>query len=70
MMGANADFDRLFLQMMTTHHEAAISMAQQALNQAEHPEVKTLAQTIVTTQQVEITEMQSYLYDWYGAQER
>ena len=68
MMGANADFDRMFLQMMIPHHQAAISMAQQALNQAEHPELKTLAQSIVTTQQAEISEMQSYLRDWYGVQ--
>lgn len=68
MMGANTDFDRMFLQMMIPHHQAAISMAQQALNQAEHPELKTLAQSIVTTQQAEISEMQSYLRDWYGVQ--
>jgi uncharacterized protein (DUF305 family) len=61
MMGANADFDRMFLQMMIPHHEAAITMAQQALGQAEHPEIKTLAQRIVTTQQAEIGEMQGYL---------
>jgi len=61
MMGANADFDRMFLQMMIPHHEAAITMAQQALGQAEHPEIKTLAQHIVTTQQAEIGEMQGYL---------
>jgi len=68
MMGANADFDRMFLQMMIPHHEAAITMAQQALTQAEHPEIKTLAQRIVTTQQAEIGEMQGYLRAWYGAQ--
>ena len=68
MMGANADFDRIFLQMMIPHHQAAITLAQQALNQAEHPEIKTLAQGIVTTQQAEITEMQGYLNDWYGVQ--
>lgn len=68
MMGANADFDRMFLQMMIPHHEAAITMAQQALTQAEHPEIKTLAQGIVTTQQAEIGEMQGYLRAWYGAQ--
>jgi uncharacterized protein (DUF305 family) len=66
MMGASADFDRMFLQMMIPHHEGAISMAQQA--QAEHPEIKTLAQSIVTTQQTEIVEMQSYLRDWYDVQ--
>lgn len=70
MMGANADFDRMFLQMMIPHHEAAITMAQQALGQAEHPEIKTLAQGIVTTQQAEITEMQGYLRGWYGGQGR
>lgn len=70
MMGANADFDRMFLQMMIPHHEAAITMAQQALAQAEHGEIKTLAQGIVATQQTEITEMQGYLRDWYGGQAR
>jgi uncharacterized protein (DUF305 family) len=61
MMGASADFDRMFLHMMIPHHEAAIAMAQQALTQAEHPEIKTLAQGIITTQRAEITEMQGYL---------
>ena len=68
MMGANADFDRMFLQMMIPHHEGAIAMAQQALTQAEHPEIKTLAQSIITTQQTEITEMRGYLRVWYGTQ--
>ena len=58
----------MFLQMMIPHHEAGITMAQQALAQAEHPEIKTLAQSIVTTQQTEMAEMQGYLRDWYGAQ--
>src|SRR6266498_5281601 len=61
MMGASADFDRMFLQMMIPHHEAAIAMAQQALTQAEHPEIKTLAQGIITTQRAEVGEMQRYL---------
>ena len=61
MMGANADLDRMFLQMMIPHHEAGIAMAQQALTQAEHPEIKTLAQGIITTQRAEIDEMQGYL---------
>jgi uncharacterized protein (DUF305 family) len=61
MMGANADFDRMFLQMMIPHHQAAIAMAEQALAQAEHPEIKTLAQGIITTQRAEIGEMQGYL---------
>jgi uncharacterized protein (DUF305 family) len=61
MMGGSIDFDRMFLQMMIPHHEAAIAMAEQALAQAEHPEIKTLAQGIITTQRAEIGEMQGYL---------
>lgn len=61
MMGASADFDRMYLQMMIPHHQAAIAMAQQALAQAEHPELKTLAQAIITTQRAEVGEMQGYL---------
>src|SRR6266542_4537696 len=61
MMGASTDFDRMFLQMMIPHHDAAIAMAQQALTQAEHPEIKTLAQGIITAQRAEVGEMQGYL---------
>jgi uncharacterized protein (DUF305 family) len=53
----------MFLQMMIPHHQAAIAMAQQAPSQAEHPEIKTLAQTIMTTQRAEIVEMHGYLRD-------
>jgi uncharacterized protein (DUF305 family) len=61
MMGAQADFDHMFLQMMIPHHEVAIAMAEQALAQAGHSELKTLAQSIITTQRAEIGEMQGYL---------
>jgi uncharacterized protein (DUF305 family) len=66
MMGGNVDLDRMFLQMMIPHHEEAITMGQHALEQAEHPEINTLAQSIVTTQRAEVAEMQRYLNDWYG----
>lgn len=66
MMVANTDFDRMFLQMLIPHHAAAISMAEQALEQAEHPELKTLAENIIADQQAEIDEMRGYLRDWYG----
>jgi uncharacterized protein (DUF305 family) len=65
MMG-NVDLDRMFLEMMIPHHEDAIAMAEQALAEAEHAELKNLAQTIIATQQAEIDEMRGYLRDWYG----
>jgi uncharacterized protein (DUF305 family) len=60
MMGG-ADLDGMFLQMMVPHHEGAIAMAEQALQQSEHPEIKELAQEIITAQHSEIAEMQGYL---------
>jgi len=66
MMGANVDFDHMFLQMMIPHHEAAISMAQQAQALAERSEIKTLAQSLITAQRAEIAEMQRYVSQWYG----
>jgi uncharacterized protein (DUF305 family) len=65
MMG-NVDLDRVFLEMMIPHHEDAIAMAEQALVEAEHPDLRQLAQTIIATQQAEIDEMRGYLRDWYG----
>jgi uncharacterized protein (DUF305 family) len=66
MMGSNVDRDRMFLQMMIPHHEAAIRMAEDALQLAIHPEIRTLAEQIMSTQRAEITEMRQYLRDWYG----
>jgi uncharacterized protein (DUF305 family) len=66
MMGRGGDVDRMFLEMMIPHHTAAIALAQQALTQAAHPEIKTLAQNLIATQRAEIVEMQKYLRDWYG----
>lgn len=55
-------FDRMFLQMMITHHQGAITIARAAELPAGHnPDARHLAQRIVDTQQHEITEMQTLL---------
>lgn len=54
--GANA-VDRAFVQQMIPHHKMAVQMAQMAKSQAQHPAVKTLAASIITSQDHEITEM-------------
>jgi uncharacterized protein (DUF305 family) len=66
MMGDQAQMDRLFLEMMIPHHEAAISMAEQALEESERPEVRTLAEAITSSQSAEIEEMRSYLRDFFA----
>ena len=52
-----AAFDRMFLQMMTAHHQGAVQMAQTELGSGSSPEAKALAQQIIDAQQSEIDEM-------------
>ncbi|WP_104168364.1 DUF305 domain-containing protein [Arthrobacter sp. SX1312] len=52
---------RLFLESMTVHHEGAIDMAQDEIENGENPDAIELAETIVTTQQAEIDEMKDLL---------
>jgi uncharacterized protein (DUF305 family)/uncharacterized membrane protein len=60
MMGGDTA-DAMFLRMMIPHHQDAIDMSEEALERAEHPEVKELAQTIIDEQSAEIELMQGYL---------
>jgi uncharacterized protein (DUF305 family) len=47
--------------MMIPHHQLAIDMSEQALNNAQHPELKELAQQIIDEQSAEIKLMEGYL---------
>jgi uncharacterized protein (DUF305 family) len=60
MMGADAA-DAMFLRMMIPHHQMAVDMSEEALEQAEHLELKELAQKIIDEQSAEIELMQGYL---------
>jgi uncharacterized protein (DUF305 family) len=58
MEGSSAgEFDKHFLDMMTPHHAGAVVMAREALAKAEHPEIKTLAETVIREQEKEIKQM-------------
>ena len=50
---------------MIPHHEGAIAMANLALTNAEHPEVLTLAKTIIADQQKEIDLLKQWRAAWY-----
>ena len=52
-----------FLNDMVPHHESAVAMADLALQRADHPEVKQLAQNIKQDQQREIDQMHRLLGD-------
>jgi uncharacterized protein (DUF305 family) len=59
------DFDLLFLDMMTAHHEGAIEMASTELGDGSLPEVKRLAQQIIDAQQGEIDQFKQWQQAWY-----
>lgn len=50
-------FDTMFIDMMIPHHQGAITMSQDALQRAEHTEIKDFAQQTIDKQQKEIEEL-------------
>jgi len=58
-------FDAQFIDSMTAHHQGAIAMAEQALEQAEHPELKQMAEDVIAAQAQEIEEMATWRQAWY-----
>lgn len=63
---ADAEFDLRFIQAMLPHHEGALVMAKDALSKSQRPEIKKLAQDILTSQQQEIEQMKQWRKDWYN----
>lgn len=55
--------ERLYLEGMIEHHEGAIDMAQDVLDDGESTDVADLAETIIETQQVEIDLMRDLVAD-------
>jgi uncharacterized protein (DUF305 family) len=55
-----AEFDAIFLREMIIHHEGAVEMAKAALVHAEDQRIKDLATAIITAQEKEIADMQSW----------
>ena len=58
--------DGAFLVAMAPHHETAIEMAEMARERAQHPEVKQLAQDIVTAQSEEIASIEAIHQRLFG----
>lgn len=58
---SGGDAARLFLEQMTQHHQGAIDMSQQELDNGENPDALELAQTIMDAQTAEIATMQDIL---------
>lgn len=63
---ADEQFDLRFINAMIPHHEGALQMAKEALEKSDRPEMKQLAQDIISTQQQEIDQMKQWRKSWYG----
>ena len=70
MMGMDGDakelqtadpFDKAFIDMMIPHHEGAVTMAKEEIAKGGDPELKALAEDIVSAQEREIKEMKAHL---------
>jgi uncharacterized protein (DUF305 family) len=51
----------MYLQMMIVHHQLGVDMAEQAQQDATHPELADLAAVIAEEQAAQITQMRGYL---------
>jgi uncharacterized protein (DUF305 family) len=56
-----AEFDKLWLESMISHHQGAIEMAKSEVANGDNVDAKALAKNIVTTQEAEIGQMKQML---------
>lgn len=75
MMGGQMDldeledaepFDRAFIEQMVPHHRMGIMMAQMIRSRTAQPELRELADDIISSQSEEIDLMLEWYAEWYG----
>lgn len=62
---ADEHFDHRFIDAMIPHHQGALMMAKEAQQKSERPEIKKLADEIISAQTKEIAELQTWRKQWY-----
>ena len=63
---ARMPFDHAFLNAMIQHHKRGEDAATIALSRAEHPELKTMAEDMITTDLAHIAKLRELRRGWYG----
>src|SRR5687767_14398870 len=56
-MEGEGPYDALFIDSMIIHHQGAIKMANQTLNEATRPEIKAMAEAVIKAQEAENAQM-------------
>ena len=63
---SGAEFDRMWLEMMTEHHRGAVDMAETEIADGQNADAIALAEQIVESQSAEIDEMETLLTELAG----
>jgi uncharacterized protein (DUF305 family) len=58
--------DEHFIDAMAPHHLGAVNMARVALVNAEHPDIRQLAENVISSQEAEIEELRSIKEEQFG----
>lgn len=67
MHGMNTSItEKEFIEGMIPHHQEAVDTAKQVVARGASPEVKELAEAIITAQEKEIIDMKTWYRSWYG----
>jgi uncharacterized protein (DUF305 family) len=70
LLDENGDYsDERFIDAMVPHHQGAVEMAEVALENAEHEEIRTLSQEIIDAQNAEIEELRAIKQEEFGTSE-
>jgi uncharacterized protein (DUF305 family) len=69
-VSGQVQFDRAVIDAMVPHHQAAIAMAREAKQAGlRQPELISIADDIIATQQAEIDQMLAWREQWFGSEE-
>jgi len=70
MLMKNGEYsDERFIDAMVPHHQGAVEMAEVALENAEHPELRQLAENIIADQSAEIERLRAIKEREFGSSE-
>jgi uncharacterized protein (DUF305 family) len=70
MVKPNGEYsDEAFIDSMIPHHEGAVEMAEVALENSEHEEIRTLSEEIISAQEAEIEQLKSIREEEFGSAE-